>query len=301
MAQEADDRKTMEEINRELMLLKLKVTEQEEALAIRNKKPLIFATGRQLARFKDKPEKPSDLYLEEWIADVKCSAESRQLSEAEYAGLLCENLGGRARQEITARGDVVCKSPEKIIKILRKVFGDCGDLPRAQHKFYAYRQTGDKDLVTCSLDLIDLYDKIVEINDTFSGMRDLALKGQLAEAAVSDVQQREIRRLTKEQPDLSFLDLRDQVIERVGNGVCNKVQGKSTHVNEHRVDTEDIIKRQEYMIAQQQKQINDLLQALHAAPKPDYSRTPLTCWSCGKVGHVKRRCPENQSKPNLNA
>ncbi|XP_048256614.1 uncharacterized protein LOC124131552 [Haliotis rufescens] len=277
---------TMEAVAKELEVLRLKVREQEDALAARINKPVVLSTGRQIARFKDKASEPGDVSLEEWISDVRCAAETRKLKTEDFAVLLCENLGGRARQEILARGSDIRNSPTNIIRILRKVFGDGCDLPSAQHRFYSYRQSSGQDLVTVSLDLIDLYDKIIEIDPTFSGMKESALKGQLAEAVQSDVQKRETRRLTIEHPSMSFLDLRDRLIEWLGN---TPLKEKNVHYQEHRANFEDVLKRQEAMIEEQQKQIQELL-TINARPRT------RACWECGEEGHMRRDCP-NRSAP----
>ncbi|XP_046574073.1 uncharacterized protein LOC124282150 [Haliotis rubra] len=279
--------KKMESLAMELEALRIKVRDQELSLSAGASKPLVISTGRQLPRFKDKPLRAGDTTLEEWISDMKVSAETRKLSEEDYAVLLCDNLGGRARQEILARGPDTRKSPWQIIKTLRKVFGEGNDLPAAQHRFYSYRQAAGSDLVTTSLDLIELYDKIVEIDSTFHGMKEMALKGQLAESAYHEVQRREIRRLTREHPELSFLDLRDRVIEWLGG---NSKERSIVYAQEHQAQMADILKRQEAIIERQQEQIASLLNS----SRP---RGPRTCWSCGEEGHIQRRCPRNRRNP----
>ncbi|XP_067656521.1 uncharacterized protein [Haliotis asinina] len=277
-------------LEEELARMRIQLKEQQKQFAERPPKSLVVATGRQLTIFKDKPLKVGDTSLEEWLLDVKCTVEARKLSDEEHALLLCQHLGGRARQEILARGSSVKESPKEIIKVLRKVFGGGSDLPTAQHRFYSHRQKPGQDLITLSLDLIDLYDHITDIEPAFSNQRKSALKSQFAEAASNDTIKREIRRLTKEQPDLEFLDLRDRLIEWSGSNIT-AARDKAS-VEEHHINMDDIVRRQAELIEKQQQQINELMR------HKQRGRRERKCWTCGQPGHMQRNCQARNNQSN---
>jgi len=283
-------------LSQEMELLRLKLNEQEIRMQSRNDKPIMLTTGRHIPQFRDRPSKPGDPTLSDWIGDLKSQSKSRKLIDKDFAMLICDSLGGRARQEILARESDVRESPEKIFWILNKVFGDGYDLPSAQQRFFGYKQQPNKDLITCSLDLIEIYDKIIEIDPSFTSMREQALKSQLAEAVLDEFHKREIRRLSTEFPCLSFLDVRDRIVDWIGSPIKVKqvnVQSLQSSSAPPANDLQAILKRQEAIIEKQQRQTNELLSG------NERRRPNFVCWNCGKEGHSQRQC-KSRSSTHLN-
>ena len=171
--------------------------------------PLYLATSRKLERFRDRPEKATDLTIEEWMADIKGHLTSRQLKEADQAPFVVDHLVGKARQEVLGRGTAVSMNARTIFEVLTKVFGDGNSLPQLQQRFFAYQQRNE-DLLTCSLNLVALYDRIGDHDASFRAGRNTALKGRLAEAVRDEGLQRELRRLNMECPQLSYFEVRDR-------------------------------------------------------------------------------------------
>ncbi len=266
--------------------LTLQVQEQQRTMTAMKSSTTVVLPGpsRKLSRFSDKPTKSTDVLLEDWILELQTASDTRKLSGAEFAQLIIDHLEGRARREILARGETVKGSPESIFKILRRVFGTGEDLATAQRRFYSAKQANNQDLVTFSLDLIDLYEKIVMIDASFSANRETALKGQLAEGAVSDTYRREIRRLIREKSDLSFLDLRDTLVSWAGS-VSTASEKVSVQEHSTNIPLQDIIMKQ-------QKQIDDLIAQVNRPRK-----TTSKCWDCGVEGHFRRNCPTPKANP----
>ena len=57
--------------------------------------------------------------------------------------------------------------PSQIFVMLLRVFGDGDSLPQQQQQFYSYRQKEGKDLVSCSLALVKIFDRMVQLDPTF--------------------------------------------------------------------------------------------------------------------------------------
>lgn len=270
--------------------MKLRLEEQNKMLSCQQDRPMVLTTGRKLGTFSDKPTTDKDIGLDDWAMEMLSACEARKLSGVERARLLIEHLGGRARREIMARGADIRHSHTAIVEVLQRVFGGGDDLANAQHGFYSHKQGKTDDLITLSLDLNDLYERIVQIDSSFESKREAALKGQFAEAANDVDQQREIRRLAKERQELSFLDLRDTLVSWCGSNNSASKHNTTTKpkatalVEENAADLHEVIK-------EQQKQITELINALQQKPK-DHN----TCWNCGNVGHFKRDCPSFQSR-----
>lgn len=211
-------------INAELEQLHQRLKEQEqeiqkhkEALTENDRRPLVVMSSRRLERFRDKPTKSSDqLSIQEWIIDARAQAASRQLSAEQFGAFLLDHLSGKARQEILGRGEEVKKKPEEIIKILTHVFGDGHTLPVLQQKLYACQQ-GSEDLVTYSLNMVELYDRIVQLDESFKACRESTLKARFAEGVSDEGLRRELRRLNVEASSLTFFELRDRGKHWIGS------------------------------------------------------------------------------------
>ena len=132
--------------------------------------------------------------VQEWVADIKGHLASRQLPPSDQAAFILDHLVGKARQEILGRGDEVSRDPKRILDILTRVFGDGDTLPLQQQRFFAYRQSKE-DLLSCSLALVALYDRIFEQDPSFRSCHNSSRKGRLAEAVEDEGLRRELRRL----------------------------------------------------------------------------------------------------------
>lgn len=261
-----------------------------------------LSQGQRIDRFCDRPTKPGDPSVQEWIRDVRSQLEVRRLGPKDQASLILNHLGGKARKEIAGRGDEVQRDPSKIFAILSKVFGDGDTLSQLQQRFFSYRQRDGEDLVACSLELVDLFDRICQLDSSFQSCREKSLRGRLAEAAKDEGVRRELRRLNLENPNMTFFDARDQVMEWIGVPK-SLTQGKFT-VHKLEADSEyhHLIKQQGDQIKAQQQQIDDLIQALKTnaekSSRPNYTHGgkpsgTRRCYQCDSKFHFKRDCPDN--------
>ena len=169
-----------------------------------------FAQSRKIEKFKGRPEKSSDPGVEEWIEDAMATCKSKGLGSKDQAAFLVEHLGGNARREVLGRGDTVSTDPSKICTVLLRVFGDGESLPHQQQLFYSYKQREGEDLVSCSLSLVKIFDRIVQLDPSFAPGRETQLKNRLAESVKDESLRTELRRLNTEHPEMSFFDARDR-------------------------------------------------------------------------------------------
>jgi FAD/FMN-containing dehydrogenase len=293
----------MKEQEEALQYVVMRSKEQGEALAVALKqtkesegmhgsKPLIVLSSRRIERFRDKPEKTTDPTIQEWVADVRNQAAAKKLEPVEYAAFIRDHLGGKARQEIAGRGSSLESKPEETLSVLLQVFGDGYSLPMLQQQFYAYKQE-EEDILTCSLKLVELYDRIVTLDASFQPCREAAMKGRFAEAVLDEGLRRELRRLNEEAPTLTFFAMRDRAIKWLGSASAKKVKvinQEAAVAPPHPLEA--IVKRQEDLIAQQQTQIDALMRSTTAAPARGYrSYEPRKCWTCGSTDHLRSQCP----------
>ncbi|XP_077863353.1 uncharacterized protein LOC144346467 [Saccoglossus kowalevskii] len=268
-------------------------------------KVVYMSPSRKLDRFHDKPEKASDLSVEDWIEDAQAVISSRRLDVSEQAAFLIEHLVGKARREILGRGDAVKSDPSKIFAILIRVFGDGDSLPQLQQQFFAYTQSDEEDIIACSLQLVCLYDRIVQLDSSFKPGRESQLKSRLAEAVRDDSLRMELRRLNADQPELSFFDARDQVIKLMGQRGKSLKAKREAAVREVLSDqskSDGEVAALAQQVSMLSKQVDTLTSMVQKFVKPE-NRSPVStdnkprCWTCNSPDHLNRDCPKRKSKP----
>ena len=261
---------------------------------------MYIAAQRKISCFKGQPSSSGDPTVHEWISDVKSHLKMRQLSKVEEAAFILENLSGKARQEIYGRGDSVMSEPETIFSVLSRVFGDGDSSAQLQQKFFSYQQGPDEDLQTCSLNLVEIYDRMASLDQMFLANRDSNLKNRLAEAVYDENLQREIRRLSMESPNLSFFDTRDQILKWMGSSGM-KPRNMKKVVSCHEMAESSIqveLKAQAEKIDLQQKLLERITKQLEnqsygGRSRPQHKdKNDRKCWICGSTEHFRRNCPE---------
>ncbi|XP_022110976.1 uncharacterized protein LOC110990338 [Acanthaster planci] len=257
-------------------------------------KQIYVASGRRLERFRNAPEKSGDPSIREWVSDVRGQLASRQLTTEEGASFILDHLAGKARQEVLGRGDEVAAEPEEIFRVLLKVFGDGDTLPQLQQKFFSYRQGPQEDLLTCSLELVELFTRMAKLDEACEASRERTLKGRLAEAVRDEGLQRELRRLNMEAPTLSFFDVRDRAIEWLGRRQGNlrkEAAVQEVKAADSTCDMKALLEKQGQQLQHQQQQIDALIKALSERPRGWSQPQPRRCYTCQSTGHLKRNCP----------
>ena len=174
------------------------------------------------------------------------------------------------------------------------MFGEGNTLPQLQQKFFSYHQGQSEDLLSCSLELVELFNSSARLDTSFDAVRTKTLKGRLAEAVRDEGLKRELRRLIIDSPDLTFFEARDRAIEWLGN--CQEKPQRNVNVQEVKAaDDAGVLKslliKQGEQLQKQQKQIDTLLQAMTQQPAQRWSQGPRRCFNCGSAGHLKRGCP----------
>ena len=289
-------RQKLEELEKRLGEEEKKTQEaREEAMEAKDEMKKVFEEakkvpqvyvghGRKLEVFKDRPTKPGDASVQDWIVDVRGRLALQSKTTEEAAAFIKDHLAGNARREILGRGSAVANDPTKILAVLEKVFGDGDTLPQLQQRFFAYKQSGNQNLLSCSLELVTLHDRIVKLDSNFKGCRESALKGRLAEAVQDESLRRELRRLNIEAPELSFFEFRDRGIEWMGT-----TPPKNATVNAIKTEPKandpimELLRKQTEQLELQQKQLNELQSKLQSSRSPVF---PLRIISLGQFDKI---------------
>ena len=165
----------------------------------------------------------SDPTIEEWIRDVEGQLCSRKLEGEQAIVFVLDHLAGKARLEMLGRFDNAGKTKvEDIFEALRNTFGDGDTKPQLLQKFFSNTQQSNEDLITLSLKLLEMFDRIAKDDENFSTSKMVILKDRLAESVRDEDLRRELRRLNTENPKLSYFELRNRGDKWLGTGASQK-------------------------------------------------------------------------------
>ena len=265
-------------------------------------RPIYVTPAQRIDKFRGQPHKPGDAAVYEWVADARgLLATVHTIPQESKAALLIDNLGGRARQEIVGRGTETSNSPDAIFQILLTVFGDGDLLPQLQQRFFSYLQREGETLVTCSLSLLELYDRMSQWDAALLDGRERALKGRLAEAVRDESLRRELRRLNMESSELGYFELRDRTLQWLGSGARPQRSRQDASQFELKVyegeDLRGIVNKQAEQLRFLEEQLNNFMLPTRGDASPHRrSDGPRLCWQCQSPEHMKANCPRQSPK-----
>ena len=287
----------------QLKVLVSKMGNPQEKSPVDKPQIVYLSQGPKLSRFRGRPQSKDDPLVEEWVADAQNMLATRKSSPSEGVALLLEHLSGEARQEIVGRGQNTTSDPELILGTLLSVFGGGETLGHLQQKFFSYHQTNE-DLLTCSLTLVSMCERLCAKDASFSAKKTSLLKERFADAVKDENLRRELTRLNLEQPHLDFFGLRDRAI----TWAEASTSPRKGIVSSHEVGAEDLrslverqqsqLDRQAELLSQQQKMLETLASERDSrSPKSGFYKDEAGCYSCGLIGHFWASCPNRPRGP----
>jgi hypothetical protein len=275
---------------------------ETKALAIDQAKYLLREEGRQAAK---EDQAPVFEELGKLVHGLSTSgafnkntvvlSSNRRLDR--FRDFIMDYLARKARQEILGRGSSVANDPDEVLRILVQTFGDGDTLPQLLQRFFAFKQE-KQDLISVSLQLVELLERIYAVNPSFGKNRDKLLKDRLAEAVADEGLQRELRRLNMERDELTFFYLRDRAIKWLGSSATGAASSIRVPVAEEVVtDTKSLLEELKRMKGDIVKEVIDYLKGSDVWRERVSASAPRQtggCWSCGDLDHFRRDCPKRQ-------
>lgn len=98
--------------------------------------------------------------LREWMEEVQACMRARRLSPLDQAFFLFDHLEGEARDEIKYRSDAERGDPDRILAILRELYGCAESYVALQAAFFSRKQQEGETLLEFSLSLIGLMERV---------------------------------------------------------------------------------------------------------------------------------------------
>ncbi|XP_076851377.1 uncharacterized protein LOC143502078 [Brachyhypopomus gauderio] len=252
------------------------------------------------------------LSVEEWTEEAQSCIRSRHMSVLDKAMFLYDHLEGEARNEIKYRPVASRENPDEIIRILKEMYGCTKSYVHWQQRFFDRKQRENESLFEFSHALMELMDRVKQSKgDAIFNSGDV-LRDQFCENVRDHTLRRELKRLVRDDEDLSILDVRREAIRWLEEGQPGRDRGQRALPRSHEVrfapqceatiaQTSELAELKE-MVLRQQAQLDMLVkrfcQPSGNAPSPShrnghFRRTsdgqPI-CLRCGEPGHIARYC-----------
>ena len=311
-----------------------RLQELEAKLKANADTPRVVYSHRKLAKFGGDMKEYDD-----WKIDAKTSLEVQGLKDKQAADFLLSNLEGSAKSEVKYTTESKRDTPAKIFALLDEAFGErltAGELIDA---FYARQQKDRESLREFSHALMSLVERANKKDPSSFVDKDQVLKQRFVRKVRDDMLRKVLKDKLRKSPAMTFRELRTEALlwseeeltpkkahiqnidvssdtEKEKPSVSARRESVTQHVHEERKGAEkysevqstldqmlEIQKKQQEQLAQQQKLIMELVSK--QALKEDKPTTkPITCYFCGKPGHMKKNCfkfkaqqREKQGKP----
>lgn len=254
--------------------------------------------------------------IEEWVEEVQLSMRARHLGPNDQACFIYDHLEGEARDEIKYRPRAEREDPECVFAILKELYGCPKSYISLQQEFFSRRQLEGESLQEFSHALCCLMEKVVSSSPTEVNNSDVLLRDHFIEHVNSAGLRRELKRLIRNDPDLSLLDVRREAIrwEREG-GSAGMGSGHtmsafcSTQTSSLQpqfqcspaTGTSSQLAALTALVQKQQEQLDQITQTLAAMQRPTASqpghRSSVVCRRCQRPGHYARDCENERVRP----
>ena len=260
----------------------------------------------------------SGVSINEWVEEAQACMRARYLSAIDQAFFLFDHLEGEAREEIKYRPAAEREDPNKIIGILKDLYGCSQSYVALQEAFFCRKQQDGETLQEFSLALMSLMERVRQRAPAGMSNAEVLLRDQFTEHVLDSSLRRELKQLVRRLPTSTLLEVREEAIRWEREGMPGGARGRSysvpsAHGHQYAVhgaarsSGSNSPQRSEFtelkeMLKRQQEQLNQLTQTvalLHSTEPPSHPPRggPVICRRCQQPGHFARECRSQWRPP----
>lgn len=274
---------------------------------------LVMSRDRKCPSFNGK----SGLSIDEWIDEVQACMRARHLSARDQAFFIFDHLEGEARNEIKFRPAEDRGDPDKILEILRELYGCSQPYVMLQQAFFSRKQHEGETLQEFSLALMSLMEQVKLCAPGGVPNAVVLLRDQFVEHVIDGALRRDLKRFVRTCPTATLLDVRAEALrwEREGlpgghrerssslpsiYGLQYEVRG-SARPSPLAAPSPGLGEVME-LLKRQQEQLNQLTQTVASLQVPRHiprqaprqegrlPRSSIICRRCQQPGHYASEC-----------
>lgn len=299
--------------------------ELREASRFRPGKTVLITRERKLQKLTGRPKTDADPEVGDWLSDIRQHIE--ELDESQKIDTIMGYLGGSAKDEVKLRPDTERNTADKILHIIETTFKVTDSLASLSQTLYNRTQEQGETVQSYSLALLKLNSKIQKKGGV--ALDSIALTDKFIEGLLDPSLRRDMRRLNKEHPRLTFVQFREKVLDLVQEDEVEIQKKKTVKTAEVKAESDlaELLKQQMELqkqttaaltaLQQQQQKTDEKVAQLMKQQKPTAGPSQATttksddvrprsrsrqigpCFICGKLGHIAKNCwdnPKNKDK-----
>ena len=308
----------VKQLKDELEATNLKLVDTEKELDKVKKKPpdtkFVYAPReRKLRKFA------GDESTTEWIEEAKAGLALRKdCSPEEHLDFVVCHLEGAAKDEVRYRPEKERKTAGMVFAIIKEVFTEAASASEVLGQFHCRKQKEGESVMSFSLALMGLMDRAKKLHTHSIGDTDTSLRDHLADFVRDTRLKVHLKRLLREKPALTFLNVRQEAIameadsrgpqkmtttsREVGVTVTEVPDAKASVASiavDKQADLLKAIKSQGEMMARLIKDV-ERLKVDNNKPKfsgsGGYGPRSNLCWTCNSPEHYRLNCPLYQQQ-----
>lgn len=268
---------------------------------------------------------PGALTVDKWVEEVESCLRARHMSQSDKALFVYDHLEGAARIEIKFREQSVKEDSGQILAVLQEVYGCSKSYVSLQQKFFDRKQKEGESLQDFSHGLMALMEQVQLCNPQAMSNSQILLRDQFCENVRDHMLRRELKRMVRQNGELSQLDVRREAIRWVEEGQPTRekyvrplpqtCEAQATATSEAVGIDKSELAELKSMFLKQQAQLDIITQTLNStmgagrgrgmARGSRFQRAPDSrpiCIKCMQPGHIARYCTQgNPPQPTITA
>lgn len=274
----------------------------------------VLPKQKKLKTFSGTDEIPVTTFVE----DAKAAVKVRKLVGHEAADFILSHLEGAARQEIKHQPAVVATDPDRVCQVLLDTFGQRRSMGSLMREICSTVQQEGESVAEFAFNLMNLADKLRDIPGAPDSGQ--TIKEQFRDGLLDSFLRREVKRLMKEDPRATFINVRDwamdmaeEEFDKPKRFTRKKVTAFGSQVSETQLlsaldNLSLAIQGQAKVLENIQTQQGDLQSRVEKLETrdnrgrqsrrgPPRDRSQVECFRCHERGHYASECPSPSPVP----